>query len=84
MAVDISSYNKDKTLYLFTSLAAGSSHVVTATSRMETILKANQIPFKFADLSSDEKAKALWTRRARGQKLPGLMREGYFVGVSFN
>lgn len=37
---------EDGTLYLFTSLTAGSSHIITATSRLETILKANRIPFQ--------------------------------------
>ncbi|RAL66484.1 hypothetical protein DID88_006174 [Monilinia fructigena] len=40
------SYSTDPALYLYTSLTSGSSHIVTATSRLETILKANRIPFK--------------------------------------
>ncbi|CAG9939699.1 unnamed protein product, partial [Clonostachys rosea f. rosea IK726] len=32
----------DPALYIFTSLTAGSSHIVTATSRLETILRANR------------------------------------------
>jgi len=37
---------KDPRLFLYTSLTAGSSHIITATSRLETILKANKIPFR--------------------------------------
>jgi hypothetical protein len=81
-------YSDDPELYLYTSLTAGSSHIVTATSRMETILKANRIPFKAIDLATDEKARMLWGRRAgkdesgRARKLPGLVQMGLIVGVS--
>ncbi|KAF2869355.1 hypothetical protein BDV95DRAFT_577150 [Massariosphaeria phaeospora] len=43
---ELSVYDKDPTLYLFTSLTAGSSHIITATSRIDTILKANKLAFK--------------------------------------
>jgi hypothetical protein len=79
--VDISSYDHDPTLYLFTSLTAGSSHIVTATSRIETILKANKIPYVKTDTATDDKARALFGRRARGKKLPLLVREGFVLGV---
>lgn len=81
MSVDISSFDTDPTLYLITSLTAGSSHIVTATSRIETILRANKIPFQGLDTATDEKAKALFQRRARGKKLPLLAREGFILGV---
>jgi len=77
----------DPTLYLYTSLTAGSSHIVTATSRLETILRANRIPFKGLDLATDEKARMLWGRRAgkdesgRQRKIPGLVQEGLVIGV---
>ncbi|KAF2707794.1 hypothetical protein K504DRAFT_340841, partial [Pleomassaria siparia CBS 279.74] len=69
-----------KTLYLFTSLTAGSSHIVTATSRIETILKANKVPFQGVDTATDELAKKLYQRRASGRKLPLLVKEGYVIG----
>lgn len=71
----------DPTLYLFTSLTAGSSHIITATSRLETILKANKLPFRAIDVATDEKARTLWGRRSRGKKLPGLVKYGTIVGV---
>ena len=71
----------DPTLYLYTSLTAGSSHIVTATARLETILKANRVPFRAIDVATDEKARQLWGRRARGRKLPGLVKYGNIVGV---
>ncbi|RDW60119.1 hypothetical protein BP5796_11725 [Coleophoma crateriformis] len=80
------SYSLDPSLYIYTSLTAGSSHIVTATSRLETILKANRIPFKAIDVATDEKARMLWGRRAgkdesgRARKLPGLVQEGLVVG----
>jgi hypothetical protein len=76
------SYSADPTLYLYTSLTAGSSHIITATSRLETILKANKIPFRAIDVATDEKARMLWGRRSKGKKLPGLVKYGTIVGVS--
>ena len=73
-------YSADSTLYLFTSLTAGSSHIITATSRLETILKANRVPFRALDVATDEKARMLWGRRSKGRKLPGLVRYGNVVG----
>ncbi|EXJ54043.1 hypothetical protein A1O7_09380 [Cladophialophora yegresii CBS 114405] len=74
------SYSSDPTLYLYTSLTAGSSHIITATSRLETILKANKIPFRALDCATDEKARMLWGRRSKGRKLPGLVKYGEIIG----
>jgi len=71
----------DSTLYLYTSLTAGSSHIVTATARVETILKANKLPFRAIDVATDEAARKLWGRRSKGKKLPGLVKYGDIVGV---
>ncbi|KAK2882719.1 hypothetical protein FQN49_000081 [Arthroderma sp. PD_2] len=73
-------YAIDPTLFLYTSLTAGSSHIITATSRLETILKANKIPFRAIDVATDEKARMIWGRRSKGRKLPGLVRYGNIVG----
>ena len=81
------SYSTDPALYIYTSLTAGSSHIVTATSRLETILRANRVPFKAIDIATDEKARMLWGRRAgkdeggRVRKLPGLVQMGIVLGV---
>jgi hypothetical protein len=81
------SYSTDPALYVYTSLTSGSSHIVTATSRLETILKANRIPFKALDIATDEKARMLWGRRAgtdpegRARKIPGLVQMGLVIGV---
>ena len=74
------SYHLDPTLYLYTSLSSGSSSIITATSRMETILKAKKIPFQALDVATDEKARMLWGRRAGKRKLPGLVKQGMIVG----
>ena len=71
----------DPTLYLYTSLTAGSSHIFTATARLETILKANRIPFRAIDVATDDQARKLWGRRSKGRKLPGLVKHGNIVGV---
>lgn len=76
----------DPALYIFTSLTAGSSHIVTATSRLETILRANRVPFKALDIATDDKARMLWRRRAgkdasgRPRKFPALVQEGLVLG----
>lgn len=75
------SYSSDPTIWLYTSLSSGSSQIVTATSRLETILKANRIPFKALDVATDEKARMLWGRRAGKRKLPGLVKMGMVIGV---
>lgn len=80
------SYSADPALYIYTSLTAGSSHIVTATSRLETILRANRVPFKALDLATDDKARMLWGRRAgkdesgRQRKLPALVQMGMILG----
>ena len=87
MASSSTTFSTDPALYIFTSLTAGSSHIVTATSRLETILRANKVPFKAVDIATDEKARMLWGRRAgkdasgRMRKLPGLAQEGMILGV---
>ena len=80
-------YSMDPILYMYTSLTSGSSHIITATQRMETILRANRIPFRALDLATDEKARMLWGRRAgkdakgRARKIPALVQQGLVVGV---
>lgn len=75
------SYHTDPRLFLYTSLTSGSSAIITATARLQTILNANRIPFVALDLATDDKARMLWARRAAGKKLPGLVRQGMFVAV---
>ncbi|PSK46189.1 hypothetical protein B9Z65_5157 [Elsinoe australis] len=79
-AQDLSQWDADPRLFLFTSLTSGSSHIFTATSRLETILKANKIPFQAIDTATDEQARRLWQRRAGKRKLPALVKEGFIVG----
>ncbi|KAF4551395.1 putative SH3-binding protein [Elsinoe fawcettii] len=80
-AHDLSFWDASPDLFLFTSLTSGSSHIFTATSRLETILKANRIPFRAIDLATDESARRLWQRRSGGKrKLPALVKEGFVVG----
>lgn len=78
---DLLVWEQDKALYLFTSLTAGSSHIVTATSRIETILRASRIPFTYIDTATNESAKKLFQRRGRGRKLPFLVKEGFIIAV---
>ncbi|ROW16286.1 hypothetical protein VPNG_01852 [Cytospora leucostoma] len=80
------SYNDDPALWIYTSLTAGNMHIVTATSRLETILRANRVPFKAVDLAVDDRARMLWGRRAgkaadgRARRLPALVQMGKVLG----
>ncbi|EKG11959.1 Glutaredoxin, partial [Macrophomina phaseolina MS6] len=47
---------------------------------METILKANRIPFTYIDTATNEDARRLYMRRGQGKKFPLLVKEGYFLG----
>lgn len=84
----VKNYSTDPALYIYTSLTAGNRHIITATSRLETILRANRVPFKAIDVATDEKARMLWGRRAgkaadgRVRRLPGLVQTGIVLGVS--
>lgn len=78
---ELKHWEDDKALFLFTSLTAGSSHIVTATSRIETILRNARIPFTYIDTATNESAKKLFQRRARGKKLPLLVKEGFVIAV---
>jgi hypothetical protein len=79
---DLRHWDEDRALYLFTSLTAGSSHIVTATSRIDTILRNARIPFSYVDTATDESAKKLFQRRAQGKKFPFLVKDGYVIAVS--
>ncbi|KIW07714.1 uncharacterized protein PV09_01646 [Verruconis gallopava] len=77
---ELQHWEQTKQLFLFTSLTAGSSHIVTATSRIETILRNARIPFTYIDTATNESARKLFQRRARGKKLPLLVKEGFVIG----
>jgi len=72
--------NTPETLYLFTSLTSGSSSIITATSRLEHLLKSHKIPFKAVDVATDDKARSLWGRRSKGKRLPGVVKDGMVIG----
>jgi len=78
---ELQSWEEDPALYLFTSLTAGSSHIVTATSRIETILKNARIPFSYIDTATNESARKLYGRRGKNRKLPLLVKEGFVIAV---
>jgi hypothetical protein len=78
--MDLLKWEQDKNLYVFTSLSSGSSHIVTATNRIETILRSARIPFTYVDTATNDSAKALFQRRGKGKKLPFLVKEGFVIG----
>ncbi|KAJ6264598.1 hypothetical protein Dda_0747 [Drechslerella dactyloides] len=70
-----------KILYLYVSLSTGTFANSSATSRIETILKINKIPFKAIDVATDDRARSIWGRRRRpDQKLPALVKDGAVLG----
>ncbi|RPA75538.1 hypothetical protein BJ508DRAFT_19117 [Ascobolus immersus RN42] len=68
------------TIYLLTSLTSGSSTILTATVRLESLLKTHKIPFIAIDVATDEKARMLWGRRSKGRRLPGIVKGGEVLG----
>lgn len=73
--------DESDTIFLLTSLSAGSSTIITATTRLEHILKSNKVPFKSVDLATDDKAKRLWHWKGNGRRLPAIAKEGEVIGV---
>jgi len=80
---DPQAFSRDEpdTIFLLTSLTSGSSSIITATSRLEHLLTSHKIPFKAADLATDEKARRLWQWKGRGKRLPGIAKNGEVLGV---
>ncbi|CCX11908.1 Similar to Uncharacterized protein YFR016C; acc. no. P43597 [Pyronema omphalodes CBS 100304] len=72
--------DESDTIFLLTSLSAGSSTIITATTRLEHILKSNKVPFKSVDLATDDKAKRLWHWKGNGRRLPAIAKEGEVIG----
>lgn len=69
------------TTYLLTSLTSGSSQILTATIRLEHILKTQKIPFVALDIATDDAARTVWKRRAGDKRvLPGVCRNGEVLG----
>ena len=71
----------DSTLYLYASFIAESPHTAAALSRIETILTAYDLPYKVADVTTDESAQKLWARESKDRKLPALVKFGRVIGV---
>lgn len=69
-------------IFLLTSLTSGSSAIITATSRLEHLLKSHKIPFKPVDLATDARARRIWSSKGNGRRLPGVARDGEILGVS--
>jgi hypothetical protein len=81
---DPQAFDRDEadTIFLLTSLTSGSSSIITATSRLEHILKSNKVAFKAVDLATDDKARRLWQWKGKGKRLPGVAKNGEVLGVS--
>lgn len=79
---EIPDINTDSvTYFLLTSLTSGQSSIITATSRLELLLIVHKVPYVAIDVATHEKAKSIWSRRANGKRLPGIVHDGMVLGV---
>ncbi|BFZ63658.1 hypothetical protein YB2330_004790 [Saitoella coloradoensis] len=64
----------DTRVYLYTSLAGGSTQLTTATTRIASILDSHKIVYTPVDLATgDEIHKRIWQRKTSGKRLPGVV-----------
>lgn len=63
-------------LFLYTSFASGTHHMVSDTNRMAHILTANKVKYMGVDVGTDPKARKIWRWKAKGRQLPAIVREG--------
>ncbi|KAJ8100396.1 hypothetical protein POJ06DRAFT_222513 [Lipomyces tetrasporus] len=78
-----SAVDEDSKVYIYTSFTGGGMfgrNIMTATNRLQLILKSNGIAFELVDLATNERAKKLWARSSRGKKLPGVVKGKDIVG----
>ena len=71
-----------ETYFLLTSLTAGSSAIITATSRLESMLRVHRVPYVALDVATNDAARNMWKRRGNGRKLPVVVFDGIVIGVS--
>ncbi|KAK9320635.1 hypothetical protein V1517DRAFT_295041 [Lipomyces orientalis] len=83
LAPAASAVDEDSKVYIYTSFTGGGMfgrNIMTATNRLQLILKSNGIAFELVDLATNEQAKKLWARSSRGKKLPGVVKGKDIVG----
>ncbi|KAK9328381.1 hypothetical protein V1520DRAFT_356996 [Lipomyces starkeyi] len=75
--------DEDSKVYIYTSFTGGGMfgrNIMTATNRLQLILRSNNIGFEIIDLATNEQAKKLWARSSKGKKLPGIVKGKDIVG----
>lgn len=61
-------------VFIYTSYASGTLHVVPNTRRIQQILDTNQIKHTIVELSTDPKAKRNWKWKGNGKNIPCVVR----------
>ncbi|KAF5102079.1 hypothetical protein D0Z00_000539 [Geotrichum galactomycetum] len=61
-------------VFVYTSYASGTLHVVPQTRRIQQILDTNQIKHTIVELSTDPKAKRNWKWKGNGKNIPCVVR----------
>ncbi|KAK9375331.1 uncharacterized protein V1513DRAFT_457983 [Lipomyces chichibuensis] len=75
--------DEDSKVYIYTSFTGGGMfgrNIMTATNRLQLILRSNNIGFEIIDVATNEQAKKLWGRSSKGKKLPGIVKGKDIVG----
>ncbi|KAK9453007.1 hypothetical protein V1511DRAFT_506241 [Dipodascopsis uninucleata] len=78
-----SNVDDDSKIYIYTSFTGGTffgHNIAAATSRLQTIFRSNDIVYELVDTATNERAKKMWSRWARGKRLPGVFKGKDFVG----
>lgn len=76
------SVNDSDKVYLYTSFASASPHLMSDTNRVMHMLKAQGIEFELVDLGTNDKARRLWKWRSKERSLPAIVRDDEIMGVS--
>lgn len=68
--------SKQPPVFIYTSLASGTRHMVPDTRRIAAILDAHNVAYECVDLGTDARSKRIWKyRNKQDRSLPGLVRD---------
>lgn len=67
-------------VFIYTSLASGTHHMIPETRRLAALLDAHAITYEYVDLATNARSKRIWKYRNKtDRKLPGLVRDDLVV-----
>jgi hypothetical protein len=73
-SADIKLLDLQPEVFVYTSYASGTLHVVPQTRRIQQILETNHIHHTIVELSTDPKAKRNWKWKGNGKNIPCVVR----------